>query len=222
MPGRHAVIACAVVAAAGLSLAAAPASAGWPQWRGPNRDGVSTETGLLQTWKAGGPAVAWRATGLGTGYSSVAVAGGRIFTMGDVGGAQQLIAINAADGKRLWTAKVGAPWVDQMGGPRGTPTVDGDLVYALGTEGDLVVRRGGHRQGALAAQPARRFRRPDDVDVEVERVPAGGRRSRRRHARRPRGGARRPRQAHGQGDLALQRCPSSARRARTARRTRRS
>lgn len=138
MTGRHAVVACAVAAAAGLSLGASPASVGWPQWRGPNRDGVSSETGLLQSWKAGGPAVAWRATGLGTGYSSVAVAGERIFTMGDVGGAQLLMALNAADGKRLWTTRVGAPWVDQMGGPRGTPTVDGDLVYALGTEGDLI------------------------------------------------------------------------------------
>ena len=135
---RHAIALCAVAAAAGLSLAASPASTGWPQWRGPNRDGVSTETGLLQSWKAGGPTVAWRTSGLGTGYSSVAVAGGRIFTMGDVGGAQQLIAVNAADGKRLWMARVGAPLVDEMGGPRGTPTVDGDLVFALGTEGDLV------------------------------------------------------------------------------------
>jgi outer membrane protein assembly factor BamB len=135
---RHAVVACAVVAAATLNLAASPTSPGWPQWRGPNRDGVSTETGLLQTWKPGGPAVAWRATGLGIGYSSVAVAGSRIFTMGDLAGAQYLIAINAADGKQLWKTRVGAPWVDQMGGPRGTPTVDGDLVYALGTEGDLV------------------------------------------------------------------------------------
>ena len=138
MSGRHAVVACAVAAAAGLSLVASPASVGWPQWRGPNRDGVSNETGLLQSWKVGGPAVAWRATGLGIGYSSVAVADGRIFTMGDVGGSQQLIAVGAADGKQLWMARVGAPWVDQMGGPRGTPTVDGDLVYALGTEGDLV------------------------------------------------------------------------------------
>ena len=136
MPGRPVVLACAV--AATLSLGAAPAPAGWPQWRGPNRDGVSTETGLLQSWKPGGPALAWRAAGLGTGYSSVSVAGGRIFTMGDAGGAQLLIALNAADGKRLWTTRVGAPWVDEMGGPCGTPTVDGDLVYALGTEGDLV------------------------------------------------------------------------------------
>jgi hypothetical protein len=138
MRGRAAVIASAVFVAAGFSLAAAPTPAGWPQWRGPNRDGVSTETGLLQAWKPGGPALAWRATGLGAGFSSVSVAGNRIFTMGDVAGSQQLIAIDAASGKTLWMAKVGAPWVDQYGGPRGTPTVDGDLVYALGTEGDLV------------------------------------------------------------------------------------
>ena len=137
MTRRHAVVAGAAFAA-GLSLAASPASTGWPQWRGPNRDGVSTETGLLQSWSAGGPSVAWRATGLGTGFSSVSVAGNRIFTMGDVGGSQHVIAISASDGKRLWTAKVGPPWVDEYGGPRGTPTVDGDLVYALGTAGDLV------------------------------------------------------------------------------------
>ena len=139
MSPRHAALmTCAVAAAAGLSLAASPVSVGWPQWRGPNRDGVSSETGLLQSWKAGGPPVAWRTTGLGTGYSSVAVAGGRIFTMGDVGGAQLLMALDAASGRRVWTTRVGPPWVDEMGGPRGTPTVDGDLVYALGTEGDLV------------------------------------------------------------------------------------
>src|SRR5688572_16223924 len=112
MSERHALAACTVAAAAFLSLAASPASVGWPQWRGPNRDGVSSETGLQQSWKAGGPAVAWRASGLGTGFSSVSLAGGRIFTMGDVDGAQQLIAVSAADGKRLWMARVGAPWVD--------------------------------------------------------------------------------------------------------------
>ena len=136
MRGRHVAVACAV--AASLSIGAAPVSTGWPQWRGPNRDGVSGDTGLQQSWKPGGPAVAWRATGLGTGYSSVAVSGERIFTMGDSGGAQLLIALRATDGRRLWTTRIGAPWNDEMGGPRGTPTVDGDLVYALGTEGDLV------------------------------------------------------------------------------------
>ena len=131
-------LALAAAAVAGLTLAASPATVGWPQWRGPNRDGVSTETGLLRAWPASGPALAWKASGLGSGFSSVSVAKGRVFTMGDVDGAQHVIALSAADGKKLWAAKVGAPWVDQYGGPRGTPTVDGDLVYAIGTGGDLV------------------------------------------------------------------------------------
>jgi outer membrane protein assembly factor BamB len=137
MAGRSTAVAACALAAAALAAAAVPAGS-WPQWRGPNRDGVSTETGLLKAWPASGPALAWRAAGLGSGFSSVAVAGGRVFTMGDVSGSQQLIALDAATGKRLWMSKVGAPWVDQYGGPRGTPTVDGDLVYALGTEGMLV------------------------------------------------------------------------------------
>ncbi len=110
----------------------------WPGWRGPNRDAVSTETGLLSEWKAPGPPLAWKTTGLGGGFSSLAVADGRIFTMGDRDGAQHVIALDQAQGKLIWTAKVGAPLNDEYGGPRGTPTVAGDLVYAVGTEGDLV------------------------------------------------------------------------------------
>ncbi|PYQ18316.1 MAG: polyvinylalcohol dehydrogenase [Acidobacteria bacterium] len=110
----------------------------WPGWRGPNRDALSPDKGLLNEWKPSGPPLAWKAAGLGVGFSSVSVAGSRIYTMGDKGGAQQVIALNRADGRILWTARVGPPWSDESGGPRGTPTVDGDLVYAIGTEGDLV------------------------------------------------------------------------------------
>jgi outer membrane protein assembly factor BamB len=118
-------------------LAAAP-PADWPGWRGPNRDGLSPDQGLLPAWTASGPPLAWKTTGIGVGFSSVALAGTRLYTMGDTGGAQQLMAFNRSDGKPLWTARIGSPWRDEMGGPRGTPTVDGDLVYAIGTEGDLV------------------------------------------------------------------------------------
>jgi outer membrane protein assembly factor BamB len=114
------------------------AASEWPGWRGPNRDAVSPETGLLSEWKPKGPPLAWKSTGLGGGFSSVSVAGGRIFTMGDREGAQHVVALSQAEGKRLWTAKVGPPHEDEYGGPRGTPTVDGELVYALGTDGDLV------------------------------------------------------------------------------------
>lgn len=127
---------------AGLAAATLAATqslaADWPGWRGPNRDGQSAETGLLQEWPAGGPAVLWRARGIGAGLSSVAVVGDRIYTMGDKDGAQQVFALKKADGKIAWSARVGVPWVDEYAGPRGTPTVDGDLLYAIGTEGDLV------------------------------------------------------------------------------------
>src|SRR5262245_54844871 len=119
-------------------VAPALGAADWPQWRGPNRDALSSETGLLKEWKAGGPPLAWKTTGLGIGFSSVAEVGERIYTLGDKEGGQSVIALNRADGKPVWTAKLGPPWKDEMGGPRGTPTVDADLVYAIGTEGDLV------------------------------------------------------------------------------------
>jgi outer membrane protein assembly factor BamB len=111
----------------------------WPQWRGPNRDGVSPETGLMPSWPAAGPPLAWRATGVGSGFSSVSVAAGRIYTMGDRGREQFVLAFNEADGKALWSARIGtAGYDDDYVGPRGTPSVDGDRVYALGSEGVLV------------------------------------------------------------------------------------
>src|SRR5574341_321648 len=81
--------------------------ADWPQWRGPKRDGDAQEKGLLQSWPAGGPKLVWQLKGLGKGYSSVSVADGRIFTMGDKDGSSFVLAFNEADGKPLWAAKVG-------------------------------------------------------------------------------------------------------------------
>ncbi|MBI2949287.1 MAG: PQQ-like beta-propeller repeat protein [Verrucomicrobia bacterium] len=111
----------------------------WPQWRGLNRDGVSTETGLLKKWPSGGPPLAWKTTALGSGFSSVSVAKGKIFTMGQGPDSSFVYALGEKDGKLLWSAKVGRPG-DPGGypGPRATPTVDGDLVFALGQYGDLV------------------------------------------------------------------------------------
>ena len=113
----------------------------WPEWRGPNRDGVSSETGLLKSWPKEGPPLAWRTNGIGDGYSSVSVADGRVFTMGDKGGSSFVIALNETDGKVIWSAKVGkagAPGWGDFRGPRSTPTVDAGLVFALGQYGDLV------------------------------------------------------------------------------------
>jgi outer membrane protein assembly factor BamB len=131
-------------AVAGCFLAAASVQAAdWPQWRGPNRDGKSADTGLLQEWPAGGPKLAWRATGLGTGYANMSVANGRLFTMGDKDDAGYVLALDPADGRILWTAKVGAAGGPDPGQwnyacPRCTPTVSGDLVFALNEWGEMV------------------------------------------------------------------------------------
>ncbi|MEE8385412.1 MAG: PQQ-binding-like beta-propeller repeat protein, partial [Dehalococcoidia bacterium] len=110
----------------------------WPQWRGPNRDGKSSETGLLQEWPEAGPPLAWRAEGLGVGYSSLAVAGDRIYTMGDVGDDQYVIAVQRDGGKPVWKTAVGPAHKDKRGGPRSTPTLDGDQLYITTTDGDVV------------------------------------------------------------------------------------
>ncbi len=110
----------------------------WPQWRGPNRDGKSAETGLLKEWPAGGPPLAWRAGGAGEGYSSFAVVNGRLYTLGARQDSEYLVAFDVASGKRLWETANGKRFVNDRGsGPRATPTVDGDRVYAFGASGDL-------------------------------------------------------------------------------------
>ena len=113
----------------------------WPQWRGPNRDGLSADTGLLKKWPEGGPKLAWKATGLGSGYAGVSVVGNRLFTMGDMGDANYVIAVNRADGKILWKTKVGksgAPGWGGFAGPRCTPTVDDNRVFAVGQYGEVL------------------------------------------------------------------------------------
>jgi outer membrane protein assembly factor BamB len=120
------------------ALAVDTRDAGWNQWRGPNRDGISPDTGLLKEWPAGGPPLAWKATGIGEGYSSVSISGDKLFTQGDVGGASSLLCLKAADGKIVWTAKVGEPGGSRDAGTRGTPATDGTLVFALGQAGELV------------------------------------------------------------------------------------
>jgi hypothetical protein len=110
----------------------------WPQWRGPNRDGVSAERGLLKSWPASGPPLAWRAAGAGEGYSSFAVSGDRLYTLGARQTSEYVMAFNVADGKKLWETRLGNRFTNDRGdGPRGTPTVDGTRLYAYGASGDI-------------------------------------------------------------------------------------
>jgi len=131
------ILACVVAIL--LSVPAA-ADSDWSQFRGPNRDGHSPDTGLLKQWPAGGPTLAWKVTGLGKGASSLSILGDKIYTMGDLADGCHLICLNVADGKIAWSTRMGAPWVDEkwLHGPRGTPSTDGTLVIGLSPNGDIL------------------------------------------------------------------------------------
>jgi len=131
----------AFVAAAVLSVSALHA-ADWPQWQGPDRTGLSKETGLLKQWPAAGPPVVWTATGLGAGYGSMAVAGERVYLQGAIGRNSGVVALDRRTGKVVWAKGVGPAQGNNMGnGPRSTPTVDGDRLYVLTENGDLACLR---------------------------------------------------------------------------------
>ncbi|MFN0020704.1 MAG: PQQ-binding-like beta-propeller repeat protein [Pirellulaceae bacterium] len=116
-----------------LDLAKVEAQKGeWSRWRGPNGDGISAEKGLLKEWPKEGPPLAWHAKGFGEGYSSVSVAGGKLFTLGKKGDQIELIAANIKDGSIVWSTPFGGGAL-----PNCTPTVDGNLVYGVSRDGDL-------------------------------------------------------------------------------------
>ena len=119
-------------------LARADAS-DWPQWRGPDRTDVSRETGLLKEWPEGGPKRVWMFENAGLGYSGPAISGGKLFTIGTRDNQEVLLALDAVKGQELWVTPLSGVLKNGWGdGPRGTPTVDGGMVYALSGEGNLV------------------------------------------------------------------------------------
>jgi HEAT repeat protein len=112
----------------------ASAEPGWPQWRGPRRDGVSDEKGLLSSWPAGGPRALWSAAGIGSGYSAPIVARGSLFITGDAGAELQLSAFDLA-GKLKWRAKNGKSWQGDHPGARASPVFDDGRLYHLNAHG---------------------------------------------------------------------------------------
>jgi outer membrane protein assembly factor BamB len=124
---------------AALAGGVALAQPEWHQWRGANRDGHSQEKGLAQTWPEGGPQRVFQVGGLGIGYSSLAASGDRMVTMGATDDGERVIALDARTGLVLWRTPNGPVFRNDRGdGPRGTPTIDGDRVFALGGNGRLL------------------------------------------------------------------------------------
>lgn len=130
-----------VLLAAGLCWVPGAAAADWPQWRGPERTGMSAETGLLPHWPEGGPPLAWRVDGIGQGYASPAVAGDTIYLLCSEGTDNEYVrALSTADGGTRWTTRIGKSGPNQgpnYPGSRSTPTVVGEVLVALGSDGDL-------------------------------------------------------------------------------------
>ncbi|MEI6654722.1 MAG: PQQ-binding-like beta-propeller repeat protein [Verrucomicrobiota bacterium] len=121
----------------GMTFGSLPvAGADWPQFRGPDLDGKSTETGIIKSWEQKAPELLWMGEGMGNGYASVAVVGDRIYTTGDMKDGQGVVAIDAKDGKVLWSTAL-TEGVPKHGfeGARCTPTVVGNQLWVTTSNG---------------------------------------------------------------------------------------
>jgi outer membrane protein assembly factor BamB len=157
---------CLAACLVGLSLALCAAD--WPQWRGPNRDALSKETGLLKKWAKDGPELVWTFDKAGSGYAGPAVVGGKLFCMGAREADEYVFALDAK-GQELWSAKIGPVFDFKTNrwsrGPNATPTVDGELIYALGSQGVLLCVDTGGKE---------RWRKDLPKELGAEVNPIGG------------------------------------------------
>jgi outer membrane protein assembly factor BamB len=131
-----------VVSLAICSCTLVAGAADWPQWRGPERNGISKETGLLRTWPQEGPKLLWHVKDAGDGYSTPSIKGDHIYLLGNKGMKDEYVqARDIKDGQIIWTThlgKVGLNRAQPYPGCRSTPTVDGERVFVLSSDGDLV------------------------------------------------------------------------------------
>ena len=127
------------VCAVGACFQGAADAADWPNWRGPNYNGISSETGWLTTWPQDGPKVLWKAE-IGTGFSSMSVSNGRVYTMGNISDNDVLYCLDAETGTEIWKKSYPCPLFAKQheGGPCGTPTVDDGAVYTFSKNGDAI------------------------------------------------------------------------------------
>ena len=134
------------LATALIVTAGSHAGESWPTFRGADRSGVANESGLLNSWPESGPQLIWTAEGAGRGYSSLAIADGKIYTLGDglstaSDDDEYLVCFDQKSGEQLWKSKTGSPWnggSESWQSSRSTPTIDGDRVYVLTAYGELI------------------------------------------------------------------------------------
>ncbi|MHC4759122.1 MAG: outer membrane protein assembly factor BamB family protein [Planctomycetota bacterium] len=119
-----------------VDIKAESSDSGWRQWQGPNRDNISGETGLLNSWPEDGPQMLWSVEGMGEGFATVSIANGLIYTTGTIDEKGWLFAVDL-DGNLKWKQMHGSEWAGRHPGARGTPTIDGDKVYVIGGMGTV-------------------------------------------------------------------------------------
>jgi outer membrane protein assembly factor BamB len=130
-------VSCALLLAVPLPPQLPARLGDWPGWRGPSRDNISQETGLLKVWPNEGPKLLWKTTGLGSGYSTPSVANGLIYLLGATDGVENLIALNRDNGEKVWSTPFGKT-AGGYPGPRSTPTIDGNTLYVISSNGILL------------------------------------------------------------------------------------
>jgi outer membrane protein assembly factor BamB len=151
-------IARIITAAVVLSVALTALGADWPQFRGPNRDGKSGETGLLKSWPAGGPKLLWTSdVKLGAGFSSVTIAKGVIYTTGMIDKEEFLFALGL-DGKLKWKSASYGPSAECYSpGARSIPTIDGDNIYVMSSKGNIACFQAADGKAKWAVDTAEKF-----------------------------------------------------------------
>ena len=130
----------------------------WPQWRGPNRDGVSGEVGLLKEWHASGPKVLWKIP-LGEGFSGISTSQGHVYTMFSEEEDEFVVCLDATDGGEIWRFRSDKNYYEHQGGngPRATPTIDGDLLFTISAHGKLYALNAGNGQAVWSHDLQQKF-----------------------------------------------------------------
>ena len=130
----------------------------WPQWRGPNRDGISDEVGILKEWSPNGPKVLWKIP-LGEGFSGISVSQGRVYTMFSEGNDEFVVCLDATDGGEIWRFRSDKNYHEGQGGngPRATPTIDGDLLFTISAYGKLYALNAANGQEVWSHDLQRKF-----------------------------------------------------------------
>ena len=152
----------ALLSLTAVALAATAHAADWPSWRGPNRDGITPETDWSSDWPKDGPVQLWKAN-VGVGFSSMVVAGGRLFTMGWAADEDSVICLDATTGKTNWTFRYPEKLADKMyeGGPNSTPLVVGSRLFTASKTGNI------HCLDAATGQPVWNTDLAKEIGAEI-------------------------------------------------------